>query len=209
MTDDCKVYVIDDDAAMRESLRFLLETHGLEIEVFGSAREFLDAGGAEQRGCLVVDVRMAGMTGLQLQEHLAERNSPLCLVVITGHADVAMAVNAMKAGAIDFIEKPFCDDALLDGINRAFEQGRRLSASKAEPDAHVCERLGSLTSREREVLEHLVTGNPHKVIAHDLDISPRTVEVHRAHIMQKLGARNFADLVRITISAYQAKTASS
>ncbi len=199
MNPENKVYVIDDDAGMRDSLRFLLEARNFAIEAYASARDFLAAGGAEKAGCLVVDVRMPDMTGLDLQEHLARQHSRLRIVVMTGHADVAMAVNAMKAGAVDFIEKPFSDEALLDSVGRALEQSRRLSTDKAAA-AEIGDRLKSLTARERQVLDRLVTGSPHKVIAHALNISPRTIEVHRAHIMQKLGARNLADLVRMVIA---------
>lgn len=195
-----RICVIDDDAGMRESLRFLLEARGLAVETYDSARGFLTGGGADEVGCLVVDVRMPDMTGLELQQHLNDRNSPLRVVVITGHADVAMAVTAMKAGAVDFIEKPFSDETLLDSVERALAQSRQSSA-RTLISAGMAGRLESLTAREREVLDHLVTGNPHKVIAHALDISPRTVEVHRGRIMQKLGARNLADLVRMTMAS--------
>lgn len=204
MQEESKVYVIDDDAGMRESLRFLLEARGFKVETYGSARDFLAAGGADRVGCLVVDVRMPEMTGLQLQERLTEQGSRLRLVVITGYGDVAMAVGAMKAGAVDFIEKPFSDEALFDSVARALEQSRKLLTNGTS--ANIGQRLDSLTSREREVLNHLVTGNPHKVIAYALNISPRTIEVHRARIMQKLGARNLADLVRLMIAAEQSRS---
>ncbi|MFZ5791043.1 MAG: response regulator FixJ [Pseudomonadota bacterium] len=207
MNPDDRIYVIDDDASMRDSLRFLLEARGLAVETYGSARDFLAAGGVDRDGCLVVDVRMPDMTGLELQQRLADQKSRLRVVVITGHADVAMAVTAMKAGAVDFIEKPFSDDTLLDSIGRALEQSRQLSARVAV-SADIAGRLENLTAREREVLDHLITGKPHKVIAHALNISPRTIEVHRGRIMQKLGARNLADLVRMAIAAGQ-RTAGS
>lgn len=193
------VFIIDDDPGMRESLGFLLEAQGFAVETFGSARDFLAAGGADRSGCLVVDVRMPDMTGLELQQHLAERRVRLSIIVITGHADVQMAVGAMKAGAVDFIEKPFGDDALLASVERALELSRQLPPPSANT-GELRERLATLTAREREVLQHLVTGNPHKVIGYDLNISPRTIEVHRARIMQKLDARNLADLVRIMMA---------
>jgi two-component system, LuxR family, response regulator FixJ len=200
MPQENNIYVIDDDPGMRESLHFLLEARGFAVEAYESARDFLAADGASKVGCLVIDVRMPDMTGLQLQECLAKQNSRLSIVLITGYADVAMAVGAMKAGAVDFIEKPFSDEALLDSIGRALEQSQRLS-THADMSAEIGERLESLTAREREVLDHLVTGSPHKVIGYALNISPRTIEIHRAHIMQKLEAHSLADLVRMMITA--------
>lgn len=196
-----EIFIVDDDSGMRESLHFMLESHGFAVESFGSATAFLDTDFPDCAGCLVVDVRLPEMSGLELQQRLNDRHSRLRLVVITGHADVSMAVNAMKAGAVDFIEKPFSEDALLESIGRALEQSRQLAAAVvvAAPDG-LGERLASLTAREREVLDQLVTGNPHKVIARKLDISPRTIEVHRARIMQKLEAGNLADLVRMMIA---------
>jgi FixJ family two-component response regulator len=199
MPEAITVYVVDDDPGMRDSLRFLLESRGFAVEAFGSAQDFLRSNGSQQAGCLIVDVRMPDMTGLELQERLAQQNSRLRIIVMTGHADVAMAVGAMKAGAVDFIEKPFSDETLLDSVGRALKQSRRQS-TREDLSAEIGNRLETLTAREREILDHLVTGSPHKIIAHRLEISPRTVEVHRAHIMQKLGARNLADLVRMTIA---------
>src|SRR5690606_9353109 len=145
MQEESKVYVIDDDAGMRESLRFLLEARGFKVETYGSARDFLAAGGADRVGCLVVDVRMPEMTGLQLQERLTEQGSRLRLVVITGYGDVAMAVGAMKAGAVDFIEKPFSDEALFDSVDRALKQSRRL-AGREGTSIDVGDRLRVLTA---------------------------------------------------------------
>jgi two-component system response regulator FixJ len=146
---------------------------------------------------------MPEMNGLELQQELAKRGSPLAVILMTGHGDVPMAVNAMRAGAFDFIEKPFADDALLGSVRRALEQakarGRRPVGSPAE-STEVARRLASLTPREREVLDHLVRGSPHKVIAYELKISPRTIEVHRARIMQKMEARNLAELVRLMLT---------
>jgi two-component system response regulator FixJ len=193
------VCVVDDDPGMRDSLGFLLESRGYAVRTFASAQEFLNSGEGRDTGCLVADVRMPDMTGLELQERLARQGSRLRVVIITGHADVAMAVGAMKAGAVDFIEKPFDDDTLVNSVERALDLSRRLS-TRAETSADLGDRLETLTAREREVLDHLVTGSPHKVIAHALNISPRTIEVHRARIMHKLGARNLADLVRMTMA---------
>lgn len=199
MAETDTVYVVDDDSGMRESLGFLLESRGYKVRTFDSAQAFLQANEDPSGGCLIVDVRMPDMTGLELQERLARRNTRLRLVVITGHADVEMAVGAMKAGAVDFIQKPFSDEALLDSVDRALKQSRRL-LSREGTSIDIGDRLRALTAREREVLDHLATGSPHKVIARDLNISPRTVEVHRARIMRKLGARNLADLVRIAMA---------
>lgn len=201
MADPQRVYIIDDDRGQRDSLRFLLEAYGFRIETFDCAPAFLKVA-PQAEGCVIVDVQMPGMTGLELQARLAAEAPRLALVLITGHADVAMAVQAMKAGAVDFIEKPIAETALLASVRRALArimEARREDA--AQTDLRL--RLDSLTPREHEVLEHLVTGSPHKVIGQALDISPRTIEVHRARIMQKLGARNLADLVRLSLAAHE------
>lgn len=199
MSEPAHVFVVDDDQGMRESLRFLLESAGFAVETYASARAFLDAGGAGKSGCLVTDVRMPEMNGLELQEKLAAEGSRLSVILMTGHADVPMAVGAMRAGAFDFIEKPFADDALIDSIRRALEKARAREKVAPAP-ADLERRLATLTPREREVLDHLVRGSQHKVIAHALDISPRTIEVHRARIMQKMEARNLAHLVQIMLT---------
>lgn len=204
MPPENKVYVVDDDPGMRDSLRFLFEARRIDVEIYASAGEFLAADRAKRSGCLIADVRMPDMTGLELQEELAKRSSPLTVIIMTGHADVPMAVKAMRAGAFDFLEKPFSDDALLDSVKRALTESRarvqRLPAGEGKSD-DTARRLALLTPREREVLDHLVVGSPHKVIAHALSISPRTVEVHRARIMQKLEARNLAHLVQIMLTS--------
>ena len=203
MSDAAKVYVVDDDDSMRESLRFLFEAQDVDAEFFSGAREFLAAGGAAKSGCLVADVRMPEMNGLELQQELAKNGSGLAVILMTGHGDVPMAVSAMRAGAFDFIEKPFADGALLDSVRRALEEaGKRSQTAGARPAeaADVARRIALLTPREREVLDHLVRGSPHKVIAHELKISPRTIEVHRARIMQKMEARNLAELVRLMLT---------
>ncbi len=202
MSDPARVFVVDDDQGMRDSLRFLLEAAGFAVEIFPTAQAFLAAGGAGKTGCLVTDVRMPEMNGLELQQKLAAEGSRLTVILMTGHADVPMAVGAMRAGAFDFIEKPFADDVLLDSIRRGLERARaREQAAPAAAPAEVARRLATLTPREREVLDHLVRGSPHKVIAHALEISPRTIEVHRARIMQKMEARNLAQLVQIMVTA--------
>ena len=201
MSEPVRIFVVDDDPGMRESLRFLFEAQGLEAAIFASAREFLAAGGAGKIGCLVADVRMPEMNGLELQQRLAAEGARLFVILMTGHADVPMAVGAMRAGAFDFIEKPFADDALLGSVRRALEKARAREGSvPAAAPAEVARRIAALTPREREVLDHLVRGSPHKVIAHALKISPRTIEVHRARIMQKMEARNLAHLVQLMLT---------
>jgi FixJ family two-component response regulator len=191
------VHVVDDEPAIRESLGMLLRSVGLKSRAYAGAHEFLDAWRPNGTECLVCDVRMPGMSGLELQEALNARNARLPVVLITGHGDVAMAVRAMKAGASDFIEKPFNDQVLLDAVNRALARARDGQGSgRAEIEA----RLGSLTPREREVMLLVAEGRPNKVVATRLGLSTRTVEVHRAKLMEKMQARSLADLVRMAIA---------
>ncbi|MEX1152426.1 response regulator FixJ [Parvibaculum sp.] len=194
------VFVVDDDDAVRESLRALLEAAAFHVDDFGSAAAFLDAYKPSRPGCLVADIRMPDMDGLGLQEELVRRRIELPVVVITGHGDVPLAVRAMKAGAVDFIEKPFDDQLLLDSVERALESGRKLK-SHANFSQMAIDRVASLTRRERQVLEGLIAGHPNKVIAYELGISPRTVEVHRANLTEKMQARNLSDLVRMALEA--------
>jgi two-component system response regulator FixJ len=193
------VYVVDDDPDVRDSLRLLLEASDFTVDVFDSALTFLEQPHASH-ACVVTDVRMPGMDGLALQEELARRSEALPVIVMTGHADVPLAVKAMRAGAIDFLEKPFAQDALVASIKRALElQSQSLNRNAvAEAAAEV---LAQLTERERQVFELLVAGKPNKVIAFELDISPRTVEIHRARVMEKCGGRSLADLVRLALTA--------
>jgi len=198
---DPLVHVIDDDDAVRESLAFLLETDGLPVRTYDSAEAFLTAiGGERKAGCLITDVRMPGMTGLDLVRRLRELCVDLPVVVITGHADVPMAVEAMKAGVVDFIEKPFEDDTLLGVVRRALEARGRSDEREVER-AEVTRRLATLTGRETEVFDRLVQGGANKVIANDLGISPRTVEIYRANVMAKMAARNLSELVRMGLLA--------
>ncbi|HEY1257827.1 MAG TPA: response regulator FixJ [Stellaceae bacterium] len=195
------VYIVDDDEAVRDSLAILLESKGYTVKSFGSALDFLAAVSSLAAGCLIVDIRMPGMDGLELQQRLIERSSGLPLIVITGHGDVSLAVQAMKAGAIDFIEKPFAADAILVSLDAAFA---RLATPPAERDPTVvaaASKLGLLSPREREVLDGLLAGLPNKSIAYDLGISPRTVEIHRARVMDKMGARSLSELVRLALDA--------
>lgn len=194
------VYVVDDDPAMRSSLRWLIESVGLTVRTCSSAQEFLGTYRASDPGCLVLDVRMPGMSGLDLQAELGQRGIPIPILIITGYAEVPLAVRAMKAGAFDFIEKPFSDQTLLDRIRAAVahdEVVRRRRAARAK----VEELLSLLTARERDVLNRVITGKSNKVIAAELDLSTKTVEVHRAHVMEKLKADSLADLIRIALLA--------
>jgi two-component system, LuxR family, response regulator FixJ len=196
------VYVVDDDAAVRDSLRFLLKSVGLPISPHISAQEFL-AVYAGQPGCLLLDIRMPGMSGLELQQRLNEIHAIVPIVFITGHGDVPMAVEAMQHGAVDFIQKPFRDQDLIDRINQALEKDRDNRAGLKERDA-IRRRMQQLTPREREVLTLVTQGKANKVIAGDLNVSQRTVEIHRARVMEKMGASSLAHLVRMVIEADRA-----
>ena len=199
MSDSRLVFVVDDDADLRESMQALLESAGYRVSSYGSARAFL-AGQNSHGSCLIADIRMPEMDGLELQEEMARRGIGLPVIVITGHADVPHAVRAMKAGALDFIEKPFDDELMLESIRRAIEIGDRARNRSSEAKA-AQDLLSQLTPREREVLEQLVAGRSNKVAAYELSISPRTVEIHRARIMDKMRARSLSDLVRIALAA--------
>ena len=197
------VHVIDDDPAVRDSLSFLLETAKLETRVYDSAIAFLEALPDVTSGCIVTDVRMPEMTGIELVRRLKAQGFTLPIIMITGHADVPLAVEAMKAGVADFIEKPFNDDILLAAIATALrsgEEGRRGAAEVAE----IAGRLTSLSGREREVLDGLVAGHANKVIAFDLGISPRTVEIYRANVMTQMKAASLSELVRMAMLAERA-----
>ena len=194
------VFVVDDDRAMRDSLRWLLESIGLSVRTYATATEFLDDHDPAQPGCLVLDVRMPGMSGLDLQTELAQRGAELPTIVVTGHAEVAMAVRAVKAGAIDFIEKPFSDQLLLDRVRQALEidrQSREVRMRREE----ARRRLASLSAREREVLGLVAAGKANKEIAAALGLSPKTVEVHRAHVMAKMAVDSLAELIRVALLA--------
>lgn len=200
MTTEAVVHVVDDDAAMRDSLAFLMETAGLTPRVYESALALLGAAGEGDLapGCIVTDVRMPEMSGLDLVRRLTDRGVTHPVIVMTGHADVPLAVEAMKAGVVDFIEKPFDDAVLLAAVERALEGGGR-AAPAAAVDDEVQVRLDSLSEREQQVLDGLVAGHANKAIAFDLGISPRTVEVYRANVMTKMRARSLSELVRMTV----------
>jgi len=192
------VFIVDDDAAVRDALKFLLRSVGHPVEAFASAVDFLAAYRDDRPGCLVLDIRMPGMSGLELQAQLNERRSMLPIIFITGHGDVPMAVEAMQSGAMDFIQKPFRDQDLIDRINQALEKDAKNRASLGELTL-IRERLTSLTPREREVMDLVVHGKANKVIAGDLDLSQRTVEIHRSRVMEKMLATSLAHLVRMVI----------
>jgi two-component system response regulator FixJ len=200
MADEAKVFVVDDEEAVRDSLQALLGVSGFDVRCFESAASFLRWAQADQTGCLLADVRMPDMGGLELLKKVADACPGICVVMMTGHADVPMAVEAMKAGAIDFIEKPFAPDALLAAVTRATEQSRLQGRQAAERDEGAA-KISSLSVRERQVLSGLVAGQPNKVIAHNLQISPRTVEIYRARLMDKMQARSLPELVRMAVLA--------
>jgi two-component system response regulator FixJ len=194
------VVVVDDDADVRDSLQALLKSAGYKARLFDSAKALLDEFRSEEAGCIIADIRMPDMDGLTLQAELTVRKNQLPVIIITGHGDVPLAVKAMKAGALDFIEKPFDDERLLDSVRRALDRTREERNQAAHAQA-VTERLAALTPREMDVLKLLIAGHPNKVVAHELSISPRTVEVHRGHLMEKMEARSLSDLVRMALSA--------
>jgi len=197
------VHIVDDDEAVRQSLAFLLGSAGLTVRLYDSASAFLAGLSAVKSGCLVTDMRMPDMTGIELLQQLRAKACRLPAIVITGHGDVPLAVEAMKAGAVDFIEKPFDQETILHAVQAALERGFE---GEGRDDPAVAARLATLSERERQVLEGLVAGHPNKTIAYDLGISPRTVEVYRANLMTKMGAHSLSELIRMTIIAKVAPT---
>jgi two-component system response regulator FixJ len=198
MSAEAVVHVIDDDDAVRDSLAFLLTSSGIRAETHNSAAAFLEHLSGADIGCIVTDIRMPDISGIDLLKKVKETNPALPVIVITGHGDVPLAVEAMKLGAADFLEKPFDDDALIAAIHAAITQGRDREGQEARI-AELRSRFESLSAREREVLGGLVAGHPNKVIAYDLGISPRTVEVYRANVMTKMRAQSLSDLVRMAL----------
>ena len=194
------IHLIDDDDSVRRSLAFTLTTAGLAVRVYDSAASFLDALAGVQPGCIVSDIRMPDIDGLELQQRLNELGMTLPMIIMTGHAEVRLAVDAMKAGAVDFIEKPFDDDVLLAAIRMALDRYSKAEERDAEVNI-IRDRLATLSPRENQVLEGLIAGLPNKTIANDLKLSARTVEVHRANVMSKMGARSLPELVRMALSA--------
>jgi two-component system response regulator FixJ len=192
------VYIVDDDDAIRSALRLLLKSVGLTAVTVPSAQEFLATYDPQQSGCLILDVRMPGMSGIELQQQLNLRGAIIPVIFITGHGDVPMAVEAMQQGAFDFLQKPFRDQDLIERIQRALAKDQTGRAELRER-ARIQERLESLTAREREVLELVTSGKPNKIMAADLGVSQRTVEIHRARVMEKMGASSLAQLVRMVL----------
>lgn len=194
------VHLVDDDDAIRRSAGFLLKTSGFRVMVYASGDEFLGVAKGAESGCVLLDIRMPGINGLDVQQAMLDRGIGLPVIMLTGHGDVALSVRAMKAGSVDFLEKPFEKAALLRAVETAFNRlrtGDRLKLNGVEAGV----RLASLTARERDVVEGLIKGHPNKTIGYDLGISPRTVEIHRANLMRKLGAASLSEVLQIAFSA--------
>jgi two-component system response regulator FixJ len=200
MPPDTLVHIIDDDPAVRDSLAFLLQSIRITATVHESGTAFLAQLSSDQRGCIITDIRMPDISGIDLLRRVKELKIPLPVIVITGHGDVPLAVEAMKLGAFDFLEKPFNDEAMIAAVRLALDQSRQTERASADR-AELEKRLASLSSREREVLDGLIAGHANKVIASDLAISPRTVEIYRANVMTKMQAGSLSELVRMAISA--------
>lgn len=200
MANDLTVFVVDDDEAVRDSLAAMLEAEEHNVQIFASAEAFLKAFDPLCRGCLLVDVRMPGMSGLELHEALVARGAKIPVIMITGQGDVPTAVRAMKAGVAEFIEKPVDPREMLRMVGQLLAAQQEAAEAKSAV-AGIAGRIGRLTPRERDVLKHLVAGAPNKVIAHELGISPRTVEVHRARVMEKMQARHLSELIRMALAA--------
>jgi two-component system response regulator FixJ len=200
MADKGKVYVIDDDEAMRDSLNFLLESAGFNVTLFESALKFLEALPGLDFGCVVSDVRMPGLDGIELLKRMKSGHNPFPIVIMTGHGDIPLAVEAMKLGAVDFLEKPFEDDRLIGMIEAAIRRAE--PAAKSEAVTHdIAARIATLSPRERQVMDGLIAGLSNKLIARDHDISPRTIEVYRANVMTKMQANSLSELVRLAMRA--------
>ncbi len=201
MTPEPTVFIVDDDDAVRRFLRGLIESVELRVETFASARDFHDAYEPGRPGCLVLDVRMPGMSGLELQRELVDQAIDLPVIILTGHGNVQLAVHAMQAGAIDFVEKPFDNELLLDRIQKAVAESLRAGGARIKR-IEIAERMQLLTPREREVLDLVVAGQTNKGVARQLDISERTVEIHRANVMRKMQAKSLADLVKMATAEH-------
>jgi len=193
------VFIVDDDPAIRFAMQALMESVNLGHEIFSSGDEFLEQADEQRAGCLVLDIRMPGLGGLELQQELLDRGNTIPIIFITGHGDVPMAVEAMQKGAVDFIQKPFRDQDLLDRVSEAIKTDEERREAR-QRHAEVTERIGRLTKREKEVFNLVVTGKPNKIIAYDLGVSQRTVEIHRARVMEKMQARSLADLVKMHLA---------
>lgn len=193
------VFIVDDDDAVRESLEFLMKSIDQPSESYASAKDFLNAY-TDKPGCLLLDIRMPGMSGIELQDELKKRDIRIPIIFITGHGDVPMAVKAIQAGAADFIQKPFRDQELIDRIREVLVEDSQNRADLAER-SEILQRMGTLTEREKEVMEQVVVGKANKVVAIDLSVSQRTVEIHRANVMEKMKAKSLAQLVRLVMRA--------
>jgi two-component system response regulator FixJ len=200
MAADSVVHVIDDDEAVRDSLSFLLQSHDIAVRTYESAKAFLTALPGAKGGCIITDVRMPEVSGVELLHQLKDLRLQMPVIVITGHGDLPLAVEAMKLGAMDFLEKPFDDEVLLGAVKSALGHWQEEAVKQVER-GELQQRLYSLSDREREVLQGLLAGHPNKVIAHELDISPRTVEVYRANVMNKMKAASLSELVRMGLVA--------
>lgn len=198
MNKSLNVYILDDDEAVRDSMSALLDSYGFEQNVFASANTFLERVTPEFAGCLLLDIRMPEMDGLEVLQRLVAQDIKLPVIIITGHGDLPMAVKAMKFGAVDFIEKPFEEDILVESVRRAMAIGEQIYAQDSEKK-DLEQRLEKLTPREHEVLIHIASGLQNKVIAYEMGISPRTIEIHRARVVEKMQARNLSHLVRMAI----------
>ena len=194
------VHLVDDDEAIRRSVGFMLKTSGFHVRTYDSGVELLKSGANLEPGCILLDIRMPAMDGLEVQAALRDKGITLPVIIMTGHGDVSLAVQAMKAGAVDFIEKPFEKAVLLSAIEHGVERLKRSSANLDRAD-EAAVKLQALTPREREVLDGLAKGLPNKTIAYDLGISPRTVEIHRANVMSKLGVRSLSEALRLAFAA--------
>ena len=192
------MHIVDDDPGVRKALALLMRSAGLQAQPYESAQDFLDRYEPGQPGCMILDIRMPGMSGLELQQELVARHDPIPIIILTGHGDIPMAVRAIKAGALDFIEKPFQNGTLLSLVETGLKRDRTARAEYSRL-RDIDRRLARLTPREREVMEHLIHGELSKVAAAELGISPRTVEIHRARILKKLGVRSIAEIVRMTL----------
>jgi two-component system response regulator FixJ len=199
MSENPTVFIVDDDIEVRDAIKLLMDSVGLDAEVFESAQNYLERFDPRRPGCLVLDIRMKGLSGLDLQDRLTEEPMHPPIIIITGHGDVPMAVRAVKSGAVDFIEKPFNDQLLLDAVHRAIEQDAD-NRGRASRLADIRERLDKLTPREREIMDMVVAGNRNKVIAIDLGISQSTVEAHRAKVMEKMEATSLSELMRMMLA---------
>ncbi len=200
MTDRPIVFVIDDEASVRDALALFLESEGLSVKTYDSARSFLGEYQSNFQGCMIVDIRMPGMSGLELQQTLNEQGVDLPVIFLTGHGDVPMSAKAFKAGAMDFIEKPFSDEDLLASIRDAIAKDRALRQLRLQ-GRRIVKRYSQLTPREKQVMQGVVAGKPNKVIARELGVSPRTIDIHRSRVMLKMGAQTLPDLVTMAAAA--------